>query len=249
MRNKLIFAALFLSMLTSGGLAGPDWTEPPGDAGSTPGSAQNTTGVGPLRLIAGNLFAVQSRSAEAGGDFEDVYRIRICDPRLFCARTSSNFNAQLWLFTDEGFGVLGNDDGLEGREPAIFPPADDQTQQRIPGPGVYLIAISGFNNDPIGIGPLGSGGPIFNQKTPTERSGPDGPGGQFPLMQWTGPGETGSYMIRLEGVAFADDDCASGDYVQNPCVPALTEWGAAVCLLALLTGGTLMLGRKPAADE
>jgi hypothetical protein len=226
-------------------MAGPDWTEPPADAGSTPTSAQTPTGGGPLKTISGSLSS--SFTAAAGADFEDVYRIRICNPQLFCAKTSANFNSQIWLFTDDGIGLLGNDDGA-GQNAVIVAFANDGTQARINAPGVYLIGISGFNNDPLGMGPTpGKLAPIFQQETTTEISGPDGPGGQFPLAAWTGPGATGDYIIRLEGAAFANDSCASGNYVQSPCIPAVSEWGAAILLITLLTGGTVVLRRQPSS--
>jgi hypothetical protein len=220
------------------------------DAGSNPASAQEPSGTGPLRSLGGSTAAAL-RSSSAEPDFEDVFRIRICDPVFFCARMQATFDTQVWLFDEFGRGILGNDDG-NGNQAVIFPPANDGTQARIHTPGVYLVAVSGFDNDPIGQGPLpGGSGPIFLQETRTERSGPDGPGGGSPLTFWTGGAatQTGEYIIRLEGAAFVEDDCTSTGYVQRPCIPTVGEWGVAVIFLCLLVGGVLVLGRRGAGPS
>lgn len=222
-------------------MAGPSWVEPPcpnGDAGSTGSTAQSTTGSGTLGGISGNLCGAQN-VAEAFTDFEDVYRIRICNPKLFSARTAANFNAQLWLFTDDGRGLLGNDDHGEANfEARISAPSSDGTDQGIPGPGVYLLAISGFNNDPFA-----PQGPIFAQDLDTEVSGPDGFGGDGNLDGWSSPGETGGYVIILEGAALLGDDCTDPRFGIEP-VPAVSEWGVLVLALTVLSGGTILLGRR-----
>ena len=64
--------------------------------------------------------------------------------------------------------------------------------------GDYLLAISGYNYDPVSAGGL-----IWNN-TPfgTERA-PDGPGAGGAVNGWTGAGSDGPYTIALTGAVFA----------------------------------------------
>jgi hypothetical protein len=228
-------------MVNGAALAGPSWVEPPcpgGDAGSTGGTAQSTTGSGTLGGISGTLCGAQNVAA-GQDDFEDVYRIRICDPKKFSARPAANFNAQVWLFTDDGRGLLGNDDQSETNlEARVFSPAGDGTNQAIPAPGIYLLAISGSNNDPLSMGEL-----IFAQGSNTEVSGPDGSGGEGVLEGWSGPGEFGEYVIIIEGAALLGDDCGAPQLGVEP-VPTMSEWGVLVLSLSVLSGGTILLARR-----
>lgn len=245
--NKFLAALFCAGALCCSVHAGPDWTEPPAfDAGSDPASAQVPSGpAGPLRTIAGSTSA--AFTAAQGVDFEDVYRIRICDPVRFCLRVSATFDSQIWLFDGNGLGILGNDQA-NGDDAVVYPPANDSTQAKpAPTTGTFLIAISGFDNDPLSLLPGVGPSPIFNQQRREERSGPDGEGGQFPLTEWSGSGEVGQYLIRLEGATFADQDCSNGPYVFNPCVPALSDWGLAALVLALLCTATVVISRKRAA--
>jgi hypothetical protein len=195
-------------VVTSGAFAGPTFEEVP-DAGSTPGSAQPTGGPSgaPMARIRGELTA----TADAV-DFEDVYVICITDPAAFKATvnaTGTEFDTRLSLFTLNGFGLLSNDN-----DPFSFPtiyshiqqPATDATGQTIPGPGLYLLAISSKANRPASFGGL-----IFNDASinGTEISGPDGPGAGQPLAGWTQQDGTvgGKYVIDLEGVKFLDLPC------------------------------------------
>lgn len=245
--TRLGAALLCAATMCGSAWAGPDWTEPPHlDAGSTAASAQTPSGpAGPLKTIAGSTSS--ALTASAGLDFEDVYRIRICDPVQFCMKSFATFDSQIWLFNDQGIGILANDQG-NGDDAVLYPPANDGTPTTpVFQPGVYLVAISGFNIDPIGTLTVGESGLIFNQKRREERSGPDGPGGQYPLSHWTIPGETGQYLLRLEGATFADQDCSNGPYVENPCIPALSDWGLAAMTLLLLCTATVVIARKRAA--
>ncbi|MBL9150784.1 MAG: hypothetical protein JNM94_19015 [Phycisphaerae bacterium] len=203
--NSLVLAGL---VVTSGAIAGPTFEEVP-DAGSTPGTAQPTGGPSgaPMARIRGELTA----TADAV-DFEDVYVICITDPAAFKATVNApgtDFDTRLSLFTLNGFGLLSNDN-----DPFNFPttsshlqqPATDATGQTIPGPGLYLLAISSKANKPGSVGGL-----IFNDASinGTEISGPDGPGGGQPLAGWTQADGTvgGKYVIDLEGVKFLDLPC------------------------------------------
>jgi hypothetical protein len=182
--------------------AGPDWIEH-GDAGALPSSAETTSGPvgGSIGRISGGLDGLGAPLVGGfGGDFEDMYLIRIDNPLLFCATTvpcgdgcgSAEFNTQLWLFNANGLGLLGNNDTptsqLLGAPLAtgstLGPFACDETQSSIPEPGLYYLAIS-HNNIP-----QSTGGPIFafddqNLCGLGELSGPDGPGGGAPITGWS----------------------------------------------------------------
>jgi hypothetical protein len=135
---------------------------------------------------------------------------------------------------NNAFGLLGNDEiPLAPAGPSrLQPPATDGTGQVIPGPGLYLIAITGFNNDPTS-----AGGAIFNQALRTEVSGPDGPGGAQPHTAWTGDGATGEYVVHLTGAAF----------VHPAAVPAIAPAGIAVFAVLILAAATLVFRRTRAA--
>ncbi len=249
MRGRSILAGMFCAALShSVVFAGPNWTEPPGfDAGSDPVTAQSPTGPGPLKTIAGDLGSTVVASGPDNIDFEDVFLIRICDAGRFCARTETNFNAHVWLFDQDGRGILGNRIGPDGANAFIFPPATDDTRKTLPGPGLYFLAISMEGIEPLSNGEI----PIFQFDTVNagEISGPDGPGGQFPLTNWTRPpgsGVGGQYLLRLEGAEFAENQCQNWPYVTDPCsnIPTLSEWGVAVLFLVLMTCGTILVGRR-----
>lgn len=181
----------------------PEWVEE-GDAGSLPGGAQNTTGEGPLGALRGMLGIGFGQP-----DAEDMYWIRIDNPSQFSARTLSpgfaQFDSQLWLFRANGLGLLANDDApdSESGESLLLPLANDGTNARVDRPGLYLLAITIFNNDPFS-----KGGPIFTQDLRTEISGPDGPGGSLRIIGWSDNRGEGSgqleYRIMLTGASFAN---------------------------------------------
>ncbi len=172
--------------------AGPEWVEND-DAGSNGSNAQIVFGNGPLTKIRGRLGV----SPLQGGtvDREDMYLVRIVDPARFLASTdvsfggSADFDTQLWLFNFDPIrpnpflGILGNDDapGGESLQSLLLPNATDKSGAGVQSPGLYLIAISAFDNDP-----LSEGGEIYEQVDPTEISGPDGPGGTLSQISWTG---------------------------------------------------------------
>jgi RHS repeat-associated protein len=204
-----MFCALILTLFhvwPAFGVVGSDWHESAGggDAGAVPSTAQIPLGTGPLTSITGDLFP---------GDFEDMYRILITDPSSFSATTDivvfptgwASFDTQLWLFDEGGHGQLANDDCTlcVDFHSLLTPASTDGSGFSITEPGVYYLAISGFNHDP-----QSAFGPIFDQLEFTEVSGPDGPGGSLPVDSWFGFGEMGSYTIGLSGAAFAQDEVA-----------------------------------------
>ena len=164
-----------------------------GDAGDLPETAQST-GSGVLTAIHGDL--------EANG--VDMYAIYIPDPALFSAslRCGASFDTQLWLFDANGRGVVHNDDTF-----GLLSYIDNSTFC-IPAPGVYYLAISRYNRDPVGC----DGGLIWNNSPFGAIRCPDGPEAGSRVGSWSGStGAGGSYIITLQGAEGATagnpDDC------------------------------------------
>ena len=184
--------------------AGPEWMEM-GEAGNQPANAQAVTGNGtdPISKISGRLEGTGRLRGQPGiVDFQDMYLIRIDDPQAFRASTLdefggfAGFDAQLFLFKTDGLGLLANLNAATfDPNPLLLPFANDGTGVQLEGPGLYLLAISGFPSFP-----QNPNGPLFAFDTPTENSGPDGNGGNDPINAWSGPGDTGRYEIGLIGV-------------------------------------------------
>lgn len=216
--------AKILGWLCAGALAcaahaGPEWEEPMGaldDAGSDPMSAQVPKGDGALTALRGELSGPFPRQAPRGvpmlDDFQDVFVIFIEAPGQFLATTDSAqfgdaaFDSSLFLFYLDGEGLLGNNESPNAMPPdrAELPnQSNDGTNVQLTRRGLYLLAIAGTGNVPVGVDPLGPR-QIFQFTDPFEVSGPDGQGGanNLPLVEWLGPVMMGGYDIRLEGVTF-----------------------------------------------
>jgi len=237
-----------LSVVVASGAAsadvtlGPDWPEGfggSGDAGSFGSSAQQTDGAGKLESIGGMLEG-ETGAGPPMGDFEDLYRIHVCEPGAFRASTLgadggfASFNVQLWLFeiSPSGFpelrGLLANDDAGSGTARAVIPfMANDgfMGNVEVEEEGRYVIGVTGFDNDP-GSGPPGMRERIFFQPPPfTEVSGPDGPdgegeGGAMDHTFWFrgATPQFGSYIVALEGVTYfrgATTDCNGNQRFDN----------------------------------
>jgi len=216
--SKYCMSAAVIGALNVSVIAGPEWVEQ-GDAGSLPANAQSVNGGGgTLQKISG---AILGAGLNGAGDFEDMYLIQITDPAAFSATTTfvgggdAQFDTQLWLLKVDGLGLLGNDDTLIYGPPGfsdgkvvsgstLGPMATDGTRQTIPGAGLYLLAISGKFDVPNS-----QGGHIFSFANSIEISGPDGPGGTQPIINWQNVGledgsqfgSTGTYTISLTGSA------------------------------------------------
>jgi hypothetical protein len=118
-----------------------------GDAGDLPATAQLVSAANaqacqtPVQRIRGRMDA----------DDVDMFVICITDPDAFSASTvgTTSWDTQLWLFKCDGRGVVHNDDnpdsnqGLQSRI--------DNRAGCIPQRGVYLLAISRYNRDPVSI--------------------------------------------------------------------------------------------------
>ncbi len=233
---RVLLCVVVVSACAPMAIAGPDILEddlPGGDAGSIPATAAKLEGVGVLNSVKGEL--------KGGGpgpigvpDFEDMYQILIAAPENFSAEVVSGpkfpFNTQVWLFDISELGLLGNDDNSAGGTGSrIGRIANDGTPVIVSTPGLYYIAVTGFDNDP-----LSSQGPIFNQADPAEVSGPDGPGGMQPIQEWTGPpADVGDYVILFTGVELIP-----------PPVPTTSEWGLVVMGLFLAVAATVVFGYR-----
>lgn len=159
-----------------------------GDAPSLP-PGQAPVGSGALDSISGSL---------GPGDFEDLYRICVIG-NTFSATTigGATFDTQLFLFFAENGkgaaqGTVTNDDSSVYILSTLPPGGTSLTNGGTLNypPGVYYLAISGFDRDPVSgenLMFLNAGGAV----------GPSPDVG--PLTGWSGDGEVGSYTITLTG--------------------------------------------------
>ena len=185
MRN--IFATGLVALALASAATAQTWTEV-GDAGDLPGSAQITVGVGPLTAISGTIGSTTDA---------DLYQIFITGGGTFSATTAGTpgttlGDPQLFLFNAPGIGVYANDD-FGGSLQSTLPANDPLTPT---APGLYYLAITSFNRDPVSPGGL-----IFPDVITLV--GPTGPGGGQAISGYTGTGDTGTYTIRLTGAEFA----------------------------------------------
>ena len=191
MKSTLVAAGLALGV-TSMALAGNTWHED-GDAGNGVNGDAQATGTGPLAAIIGSTNGNV-------GDEVDAYCITVVDYQNFTASLSNagtTFDTQIWLFDANGHLVSGNDDNPAGGLQSFLQagPNDDGTPG-LTANGTYIIAVSGFNNDPTDA----AGADLAIQDTFQEQTGADGPGGANPLGGWGGGGATGDYEMTLTGV-------------------------------------------------
>lgn len=147
-----------------------------------------------LESISGNLSI---------NDSADVYQIFIRGDGTFSASTVDGtvIDTQLFLFDAGGFGIYGNDDAAscDGCFQSTLPAGDDLTPTT---PGIYYLAISEFEVEPIS-----EGGRIFPNAFDTESTdftsivAPTGTGSNLPLTGFDSEGfERGDYTIALTGV-------------------------------------------------
>ena len=196
--RSIVTCSLVLAALLAGAPAARAetiWMEV-GDAGQLPATAQ-------VPMVPGALTGISGTITNAGD--ADMYLINITNPAAFSATTVGQpgtlFDTQLFLFRTTGFGIEANDNvslmplNLRSTLPAGGPLAPTT-------PGLYLLAISAFDNDPVAPGglqifpdPPGGVGVV----------GPTGPGGGLAITGWTGTGNTtGTYQIALTGVGGGD---------------------------------------------
>ncbi len=209
-----LLLAMIAGVFSMPASAGPTWPEGP-EAGPLPDSSQKINGAGPILAISGSLGGPPIPgpliARGLGGDFQDMYLVRIDDPSVFRASTDpdldgfADFDTQLFLFTGPdhpdgpGLGIFANDESpsATGGESFINGNVNDGSMPpQLIANVHYFLAISGFDSDPGN-----AGGAIFNQALPEERSGPDGAGGMAPIENWNSNGDFGLYQISLQGVA------------------------------------------------
>jgi hypothetical protein len=176
---RLLWSFLALTALTATALAQVDWTEQ-GDAGDLPETAQatGTDTSTPLSTISGALDA----------NDVDMFAIYIADPSAFRAETNTtttDFDSQLWLFDVNGNGIVHDDDSAGSLRSRIT-----NANNCIPGPGIYYIAISRWNRDPIDC----DGNAIW-----TSASNACAASGRSRVASWTGSTSAGTYQIVLQG--------------------------------------------------
>lgn len=183
---KKLIAIMALAAVSGSALAS-DWREV-GDAGALP-PGQVTIGPGALTSITGKLEGQNGNVI----DFEDMYCIRITNPTGFRATTigGAAFDTQLFLFDMAGRGISHNDDSAGGFLSTL-------TGQFVPATGLYHIAITGYNRDPVDV----AGGLIWNNSPFGTERAPDGPAAANAIAGWSGNGATGDYVITLEGAEF-----------------------------------------------
>jgi hypothetical protein len=164
-----------------------------GDAGDLPSTAQrpvllsSPSPVNTLTSISGTISTSLDR---------DMYRV--C--RLVTGAASATTvgtpgtlsDTQLFLFlslVSGAFGLEANDDSAASLRSTLPP--------EVLSSGVYYLAISGFDADPVSVG-----GEIFPDFPFDGVYGPTGPGGASPIIGWSGSGGTGTYTINLTGWYF-----------------------------------------------
>lgn len=209
--SNLMFCGLALMGVLTAAAPGQTWTED-GDAPLLlPG--QETLGSGAMTLITGALSNLRDI---------DLYCIHIVDVQQFRASSVglTDLDTQFFLFDEEGMGITANDDEADGNSLQ-----STITGQFVPGPGYYVLAVSGFNNDP-----LNHGLKIWGA-SPRSESPPDGPGAPGPLDSWDNQGFTArsDYGIALEGVEFSN--FGGGGYrlsIEGACPgPVTVSWSGA----------------------
>lgn len=119
---KLTAALLALFVCAAVANAGPEWVEDDGgnDAGPNGSSAQVTRGIGALTVISGRLDGLADAAAGNRGDgtldTEDLYLVKVINANAFRASLAdffggaSDFDARIFIFDENGNGLLANDD-------------------------------------------------------------------------------------------------------------------------------------------
>jgi len=168
------------------------------DAGDLPVTAQSSEGVAPfgtpLDAIVGSIVSNID---------QDMYKIYIDDPAGFSASTDNNgtdLDTLLFLFDEDGFGLLAVDDG--GANGTSVIPAGSFT-----GPaGVYHVAVSIYFDD--FNSPTSFDGvdlleifDSFDLDGADDPIGPNGLGASLPIASWDIDADytIGSYRIDLTG--------------------------------------------------
>lgn len=158
----------------------------PDDAGETPATFALSLGANP---IVGTI-------GDGCGDVNDadVYAIAISDPANFVATTvgGASFDTQLFLFDASGLGIAANDDSPAGGLQSTI------TGAFVPGPGLYFLAISAYDKDPIDA----SAAALWLDMPFNVERAPDGPGGANPWAGFDSSSTAGGpYSIFMLGTS------------------------------------------------
>jgi hypothetical protein len=164
-----------------------------GDAGDLPATAQIIQDASAQAC----QTPVQRVRGQMNADDVDMFVICITDPAAFSASTvgTTSWDTQLWLFKCDGRGVVHNDDEPGGT--SLQSRIDNRTNC-IRERGVYLLAISRYNRDPVAR----DGQPIWNPLGASRGVRcPDGIRADQPLGGWAGAtlAEPTRYVIQLAG--------------------------------------------------
>ncbi len=222
------FVAMGAGLALAGSAAAQTWAEA-GDAPQGIPGHQRTFGVGPLTSITGVLD-------RPGGDHVDTYSFIITDVALFYAttlnfygggatnQTGANEDTRLWLWTESGTVLLGNDDvnALGGNTlgslisaPATFPGFSGGELVNATAAGVvlvagqkYLLSISEFANDPDAAG----GVDLVNLSSDFDALHGANPAAGGGFVAWENAADTDiiTYNIRLQGATFCPTPGAVG---------------------------------------
>jgi len=187
-----------------------------GDAGDLPATAQIIQDASAQAC----QTPVQRVRGQMNADDVDMFVICITDPAAFSASTvgTTSWDTQLWLFKCDGRGVVHNDDEPGGT--SLQSRIDNRTNC-IRERGVYLLAISRYNRDPVAR----DGQPIWNPLGASRGVRcPDGIRADQPLGGWAGAtlAEPTRYVIQLAGAFFVSENgccvTAGGDVDLNGCI-------------------------------
>jgi hypothetical protein len=170
---------------------------------------QNTLGVGSLDLITGEINTSLDK---------DMYRIKIDDPAVFSAQVLAGgtlLDTQLFLFDSAGLGVYANDDSTAVNPLSLLPAGDPA------GPiaaGIYLLTISGRDNDPTAAALEIFADGIPGVQTPLIAAPVDGWSAGFSVFG-------GTYTIELTGATFATVPEPSSLVLAALGLVGLAAWG------------------------
>ena len=209
-----------------------------GDAGQTPGSAQNAaigTPGSPITTINGTIGTHNDA---------DLYKIYISSPSTFSASVTTisklfgrgQLDTALFLFSSSGAALGGNDDADESTRESILPAGDAAYSSR--NPGFYYLGISLFENEPVNS----KREPIFVEEIDSNRFSVRGPASGLQLASlfnfdnnaYGGDDDTGSYIISLTGASAAPG-----------AVPEPATW--AMMIAGFAAAGMALRRRRPVA--
>jgi len=122
----------------------------------------------------------------------DMYFIHL-GAGLFTATTvgASSVDTQLYLFSADGIGIVGNDDASNVLQSSI---------SSFLAAGHYFLAISSFNSDPTNA--LGRIFPDTTNFNADPQWGPTGPGGALALTGWSAQVGAGTTQSGAYGIVF-----------------------------------------------